>query len=193
MDDKRFLGKIPIKPDPALRNAFFAADLRARELAQPQLERDPDDVKALFVMTLSLGMQADYASLIEKHQLESLAMIRQADEFAKRLLTVNPDAADAYLTLGAANYIIGSLPGFKRFFLKFNGITGDKNGGIKQLEIAAARGRYLRPFAKIILAMAALSEKKISLARFQLKELVAEFPLNPFFAQELAELEASTH
>jgi hypothetical protein len=192
LDDKRFLGKIPIKPDPKLRDAFFAADLRARDLAQRQLETNPDDVKALFVMTLSLGMQADYASLIEKHQLESLGMIREADTFAKRLLAVNPDAADAYLTLGAANYIIGSLPALKRFLLKFKGISGDKRGGIQQLEIAAARGRYLRPFAKIILAMAALREKNIALARTQLTELVAEFPQNPLFVKELAKLPPSS-
>ena len=188
LDDKLFLGKVALKPDAELRDAFFATDLRAQDLARPQLEHDPYDVKALFVMTLSLGMQADYASLIEKHQLESLGMIREADKFAKRLLVVNPDAADAYLTLGAANYIIGSLPVFKRFFLKFKGISGDKKGGIEQLEIAAARGRYLRPFAKIILAMAALREKNIALARTQLEELVAEFPQNPLFASELAKL-----
>jgi tetratricopeptide (TPR) repeat protein len=191
LDNKRFLGKIAIKPDPDLRAAFFAADLRAQDLARPQLETDPDNANALFAMTLSLGMQADYASLIEKHQLESLGMIREADKFAKRLLVVNPDAADAYLTLGAANYIIGSLPVLKRFFLKFRGISGDKKGGIEQLEIAAAHGRYLRPFAKIILAMVALREKKTTLARIQLVELVSEFPKNPLFAGELAKLDAS--
>ena len=191
LNNKRFLGKIAIKPDPELRDAFFAADLRAQDLARPQLEIDPDDANALFAMTLSLGMQADYASLIEKHQLESLGMIREADKFAKRLLAVNPDAADAYLTLGAANYIIGSLPVFKRFFLRFKGISGDKRGGIEQLEIAAARGRYLRPFAKIILAMAALREKNIALARTQLEELVAEFPQNPLFVREFAKLNAA--
>jgi hypothetical protein len=190
LDDKLFLGKIALKPDPGLRAAFFAADLRAQDLARPELEHNPDDGKALFVMTLSLGMQADYASLIEKHQIESLAMIREADDFAKRLLAVNPNAADAYLTLGAANYIIGSLPAFKRFFLKFKGISGDKQGGIEQLEIAAARGRYLRPFAKVILAMVSLREKNLALARTQLEELVAEFPQNSLFAAELAKLNA---
>lgn len=33
LDDKRFLGKIPLKPDPELRTAFFAADKQAQELA----------------------------------------------------------------------------------------------------------------------------------------------------------------
>jgi hypothetical protein len=37
LDDKRFLGKIPLKPDPRLRAAFFAADQQAQDLAQLRL------------------------------------------------------------------------------------------------------------------------------------------------------------
>jgi hypothetical protein len=191
LDNKRFLGKIPIKPNPELRAAFFAADKQAQNLAQLRLKTNPDDTNALFAMALSVGLQADYASLIDKHQVESLKMIGDADKYAKRLLAVAPDAADAYLGLGAANYIIGSLPGLKRFFLGFAGIHGDKRRGIQQLEIAAASGHYLRPFAKILLALAALREKKPDVARTQLDELVAEFPENPLFASELAKLKLS--
>jgi hypothetical protein len=118
-------------------------------------------------------------------------MIREANQFAQKLLAVDPDAADAYLTLGAANYIIGSLPALKRVFLHVRGVSGDRVLGIQQLETAAARGRYLRPFAKIVLALAALREKQPALARTQLMELVAEFPQNPIFAKELATLDAS--
>src|SRR6185437_8040416 len=142
----------------------------------------------LFAMTLSVGAQADYASLIDKHQLDSLKMIGEADKYAEKLLVVAPDAADAYLGLGTANYFIGSLPGFKKFLLGFAGIHGDKKAGIQQIEIAAAHGHYLRPFAKIMLALAALREKKPEVARVQLNELVAEFPENPLFARELAKL-----
>ncbi len=188
LDNKRFLGKIPLKPDPKLRAAFFAADKRAQKLAQLRLKTDPDDTNALFAMALSLGMQADYASLIDKKQLESLKMIGEADKYAKKLLVILPDAADAYLGLGTANYVIGSLPGFKKFLLAFAGIHGDKKVGIQQLQIAADHGHYLRPFAKILLALAALREKKTEVARNQLKELVAEFPENPLFASELAKL-----
>jgi hypothetical protein len=116
-------------------------------------------------------------------------MIREADKFAKRLLAINPDAADAYLTLGAANYIIGSLPTLKRLFLHIKGISGDRRGGIQQLEIVAARGHYLRPFAKILLALAALRERKTAVARIQLMDLAAEFPQNPLFARELAKID----
>ncbi len=191
LDDKRFLGKIPLKPDAELRAAFFAADKQAQELARLRLKTDPDDANALFALTLSVGMQADYASLIDKHQVESLRMVRDADRYAKKLLVVAPDAADAYLTLGTANYVIGSLSGLKRFVLGFAGIHGDKKAGIQQLQIAADHGHYMRPFAKIMLALAALREKKPELARIQLNELVAEFPENPLFASELAKFKVS--
>jgi hypothetical protein len=188
LNDKRFLGKTRLKPDPKLRVAFFDAVKQARELAQLRLKTTPDDANALFAMALSLGMQADYASLIDKQQFESLKMIRDADKYAKKLLVITPEAADAYLGLGTANYVIGSLPGYKQFLLGFYGIHGDKKVGIQQLEIAADHGHYLRPFAKILLALAALREKKTEVARTQLKELVAEFPKNPLFASELAKL-----
>jgi hypothetical protein len=190
LDDDRFIGKIPVKADAALRKAFFAASKRAQDLARLRLKTNPVDANALFAITLSVGLQADYASLIDKEQLDSLRMIGEADKFAKKLLAVAPEGADAYLTLGTANYIIGSLPAGKRFFLRFAGIRGDKRLGIKQIEIAAASGHYLRPFAKILLALAALREKKPDVARTQLMELVAEFPQNKLFARELARLNA---
>ncbi len=191
LDDKRFLGKIPLKPDPELRAGFLAADKQAQDLAQLRLKTHPDDPNALFSMTLSLGMQANYASLIDKRQLDSLKKIREADVYAKKLLVVAPDADDAYLGLGMANYFIGSLPGTKKFFLSFAGIHGDKKAGIQQLQIAADHGHYLRPFAKILLALAALREKQTELARIQLQELVTEFPENPLFTSELAKLKDS--
>jgi hypothetical protein len=191
LDDKRFLGKTPLKPNTELRAGFFAADKQAKELAELRLKTNADDRNALFAMTLSLGMEANYASLIDKRQLDSLKKIREADVYAKKLLVVAPDAADAYLGLGMANYFIGSLPGTKKFFLSFAGIHGDKKAGIQQLQIAADRGHYLRPFAKILLALAALREKQPELARVQLKELVAEFPENPLFTSELTKLDAA--
>lgn len=188
LDDRRLSGEVTVEPDRAGRAAFLAADRRARDLAQRRLTTNADDVDALFAMTLAVGMQADYAALIDKHQLDGLRLIRNASDYASKLLRVSPAAADAYLVLGAANYIIGSQPVHKRLFLRFVAIHGDKDEGIRQLQIVAARGRYLRPFAQILLALAALREKQTDVARAQLMDLVAEFPRNSLFVGELAKL-----
>jgi hypothetical protein len=42
LDDKRFIGKIPLKPNPKLRAKFFAAVKRARDLAQRPLKTSLD-------------------------------------------------------------------------------------------------------------------------------------------------------
>jgi hypothetical protein len=120
--------------------------------------------------------------------VRAVDFVRDADKYAQKLLALTPEAADAYLGLGTSNFVIGSLPGYKRFALGIIGIHGDKALGLQQLEIAAAKGHYLRPFAKILLALAALRERKKDMAREQFKELVVEFPENPLFANELAAL-----
>jgi hypothetical protein len=188
LDDKLFLGGIKGKPDPARRDAFVSAIRRAQNLAKSRLKTNPKDANALFAMTISNGMQADYSAIIEKHQLDGLRSTRTAEDYAQRLLAVEPAAADAYLALGAANYIIGSLPAHTRFFLWFGGIHGDKPKGMKQLGEAAERGRFLRPFAKLMLALAELREKQPGPAREQFQQLAAEFPQNDLFRRELAKI-----
>jgi hypothetical protein len=188
LDNKKFLGGVEGAPDPELRDGFNAAAARAHELAHARLKSNPRDPDALFALTIAVGMLSDYASLIERRELEALRLTREADNTAKDLLTIAPDAADAYVALGAANYILGSLPGYKRFFIRFGGFHGDRVVGMKQLQIAAANGHYLRPFAKLMLALAALREKQYDLARTQLEQLTAEFPDNPKFARELSKL-----
>ncbi|OLE10076.1 MAG: hypothetical protein AUG89_13050 [Acidobacteria bacterium 13_1_20CM_4_56_7] len=86
----------------------------------------------------------------------------------------------------SSNYIIGSLnPGY-RFALWFGGIHGDKKLGMEQVGKTVDNGRYLRPFAKIMLALAARREKQIILAQKLLRELSEEFPANRLFAAEYA-------
>jgi len=72
LDDKRFLGNVPLKPDPQLQAAFLDAVKRVQDVAQLRLKMNQDNPNALFAMSMSLGMQANYASIIDKRQLDSL-------------------------------------------------------------------------------------------------------------------------
>jgi hypothetical protein len=186
LDDERLLGGIRGRPNEQRASAFRAATMKAWELAQRQLRIDSENSEALLALAITTGMRADYTGLIERRQLESLRLTRQAEKYAENLLSVRPDATDAYVTLGAANYIIGSLPAHKRFFLWFGGIHGDRLRGVMQLQMAAMDGQYLRPFAKVLLALVARRENQPELARELLEELSAEFPANPLFRRELA-------
>ena len=108
---------------------------------------------------MASGMESDADAILEKKQLDGLKRMKEANEFAKQLLVQHPDVADAYVALGAANYIIGSLnPGY-RALLWFGGIHGDKKLGMEQLHKTAEGGLYLKPYAKILLALSARREE----------------------------------
>jgi len=113
-------------------------------------------------------------------------MMRQAESEANLLLSIDPNAQDAYLALGASNYVIGSMPSYKRFFLRIGGVHGDKYRGMEQMSLAADNGHYLKPFAKILLALGCEREHQYDRARVLLADLTAQFPENPKFAYELA-------
>jgi hypothetical protein len=186
LDDKKFLKGIEGKPDAARMRGFQGAIAKARSLANARRKKTPNDPEALYALTLAAGMQSDAASILEKKDLEALKRLKEANEYAKKLLAQQPDANDAYVALGAANYIIGSLTKAERMLLWFGGIHGDKKLGMEQLQKTVNGGRYLQPFAKILLALSARREKQNALAQKLLRELSEEFPENPSFAAEYA-------
>lgn len=190
LDDKRLLGGIKDEPDADLERQFASAVERGQKMARARLQEMPTDPNALFALTLIEGMQADDLFLIHRRQLESLHHLREADRRARALLEVAPDADDAYVALGAANYIIGCLPAYKRAVLWVGGVHGDKTLGMQQLARAAAseHAHYLRPYARLMLALAALREMNTDVSRLQLQDLVMEFPENPLFAKELGKI-----
>jgi len=186
LNEKRFLNGIEGKPDPARMKSFQEAIQRARKLARQRLEKNARDPEGLFALAMSAGMESDADMILKKEHLEALKRLKEANEHARQLLVEQPDANDAYVALGAANYIIGSLSGGTRFMLRFGGIHGDKKLGMEQLAKTIEHGRYLRPYAKILLALAARRQKQNDLAQTLLRELSEEFPESPLYAAEYA-------
>lgn len=188
LDDDRLLNGKPMKANPERSAAFLGAVDRAQKLALKRLHENRSDTNALLALELATGMRADYASIIERKQYECLGLIKDSDAIATRLLSIDPSRADANICVGKALYIIGCLPTYKRFFLWFDGVQGDRAAGMDRLRMAAENGQYLRPYGKMLLALAALREKQPDLARSEFQQLVAEFPGNPLFSKELAKL-----
>jgi hypothetical protein len=186
LNDAKFLNGAAGNPTENRNQPFLDANRRAREMAARQLKSKPRDPHSLLVLTMTDGMESDYDALIVKKQMAGLGLMKQADAEAAALLAVDPTEQDANLALGAANYIIGCLPSYKRAFLWFGGVHGDREKGLQEMQLAAEGGHYLRPFAKIFLALAYEREHQPERARPLLTDLAAEFPANPLFGRELA-------
>lgn len=186
LNEKRFLKGIEGKPDPVRLKNFQEAVRKARKLAEKRLAKNPRDAEGLFALAMSAGMESNAAMILKKEHIEALKRLKEGNEHARLLLAEQPDANDAYVALGSANYIIGSLSGGARFIIWFGGIHGDKKLGMEQLQLTIANGRYLQPYAKILLALAARREKQNPLAQKLLFELSQEFPESPLYAAEYA-------
>lgn len=176
-------------PDPTLRDHFQDAINRAESLAHARLAKDPRDRDALFALTLSSGLQADYAALIEKRNLTSLHYTKEASASARQLLAVCPNCYDALLATGFSKYIIGSMAAPVRWILRMGGLPADKQGGIDDLKTAAEHGHYLAPFARILLAIAYVRERNKAAAVELLSGLRHQFPGNTLFPREIERLQ----
>ena len=186
VNDATFLGGVSGTAEQNHNAGFVAANSRAREQAKALLKTDPDNIHGLLALTIADGMESDYDAIIIKKQLEGLTMMRHAEAEANAVLAIDPNEQDANVALGMSNYVIGSLPSYKRVFVWFGGLHGDRTRGMEQMQSAAEHGHYLQPFAKVMLALAYEREHKPERAKELLAELATEYPNNPVFARELA-------
>ena len=189
-NDKAFDDRKKFDPDPRVRDQFNGALDKAEAEAHSRLAKDPKDRNALFAMTLSSGLRADYAALIEKRNLASLHFTKEADVWAQQLLAVDPTCYDAHVATGFSKYIIGSMAAPVRWLVRLGGISGDKQAGITELKLTAEHGQYLAPFARILLSIAYVRDKDKVRARQILAALRDQFPGNPLFPLEIARLDA---
>ncbi|HWY56282.1 MAG TPA: hypothetical protein VNZ03_17585 [Terriglobales bacterium] len=188
-DDQAFAARKKLTPDGGIRDRFYAALNEADSRAHSRLTKNPKDRDALLALTMSSGLKADYAGLIDKHNLASLHYTKEATAWAEQLLAEDPECYDAHLATGVSQYIIGSMAAPIRWLVRLGGVSGDKQKGIADLQLTAQHGHYLAPFARILLAIAYVREKDKPRARELLVSLRNEFPQNPLFTQEIAHLD----
>lgn len=183
-----FLDRAKPAADPMVRKKFELELARGQKLVEGRLGRAPKDENALFASLLRMGLRADYLALIEKRYLASLSEIKSGRILAEQLLAKDPSCYDAYLAIGVENYMLSLKPAPVRWLLRIGGAQTDRNEGIQKLQLVAEKGRYLRPYAQLLLAVAALRDHNPGQAQKLLKYLAAEFPRNPLYGQELARL-----
>src|SRR5687768_980482 len=185
-DDKKISGDDKLLPDPAIRQKLFASIDKALALAEARLKTNPEDSMARFSFCLTEGLRTDYMAFVEKKQLRSLFAAKKGHAYAVDLLKRDPEFVDALLTTGISEYLIGSLPFFVKWVVRFDQVKGSKAQAIANMEKVAESGRYLGPFARIMLAIIHLREKRPERSIQLLADLTRDFPENHLLRKELA-------
>lgn len=181
VNDKTFEARAKLAPDPRVRDAFNRAVNRGDQLANTVLKQHPEDNNALFANILALGLRSDYAALIDKQDFAALRYMKQSRILAQQLLRQKPDEYDALLAVGVENYLTGIKPAPVRWMLSLGGIDPNKEQGIRELELTAAHGDLLKPFAKLLLAVAALRDKNNQQGCDLLHQLAIAYPRNALY------------
>jgi hypothetical protein len=178
------------KPDPEVKRRLFATLDDARARANLILAADPNHRRALLAMVMAAGVAADYTGFVERRQWKGMSLTRETNRYAQKLLALKPPVYDAYMNVGSLEYVVGSLPFYVRWFVRFDKIEGNRRKGIEQLKLVARHGTYYGPFARILLVVASLRENKLEDARQIVAQLAAEFPENPLLTRELDKITA---
>jgi hypothetical protein len=189
VNDDRFRHAKRLTPDPSVRQAFDQELAKAEQLANGILARSPQDADAMFANILVMGLRADYTALIEKRYLDSLRVIKSSRATAEKLLSIAPTYYDAYLAIGVENYMLSLKAAPVRWLLSLGGAQVDRERGIQDLRLTAEKGHYLSPYARLLLAVAALRNKERGQARDLLTALVRDFPHNRLYSEELARVQ----
>jgi hypothetical protein len=189
VDDTKLKKGGKLSPDPVAKQKFEQALARSEQLADAALARSTKNSNALFAKTLNLGLRSDYVGLIDKRYLGSLSYMKSAGVLADKLLEIDPSRYDAYLATGVENYMLGLNAAPVRWLLRIYGAQADKEDGIAKLKLTADKGHYLQPFARLLLAVAALRDKDRTKARELLAGLAREYPNNNLYAHELSRLQ----
>lgn len=189
IDDQKFEKRARLAPDASLRTAFEAELTKGRQVANRVLATKPQDSRALLALVMANGLQGDYVALIDKKNLAALSYMKNSRSIAEKLLAADPTCYDAYLAVGVENYLLSLNAAPIRWILRLGGAQTDREQGLQKLRLTAEKGRYLAPYARLLLAVAALRDKDRNTARQLLAGLSREFPQNELYRKELARLQ----
>lgn len=185
VDDAKFQSRQRLSADPAVRRAFESALASGRESADRALAKSADDRNALLAGVLAHGLEADYLSLIDHRDIAALGVVKEGRALAVHLLQTHPDCYDAYLAIGVENYLLSLKPAPVRWVLSWTGAQTSREEGVAKLRIVAEKGDLLQPYARMLLAVAALRDNDRATAARILEQLVREFPHNRLYVAEL--------
>lgn len=178
--------KMKIKPEDKQR--FLSCLEKAFLLSEAELKLNPRDARALYQEAVTHGLRANYYFLVEKAWTDSLraaAASRKADE---QVIEIEPGFVDTHLILGVYGYVVGSLPFYMRALGAVGGFHGDREGGIKQLQLVASKGVLNKYDAQVLLAVLYRREHRAKQAIPLLKSLAQQFPRNTLFRFEQVQM-----
>lgn len=170
---------VAFKPPPASLVSEFSRYVdRAAALAKERLQRQPNDLDALYEYGAALGLRASYTATVEGRMLSAVRTTLEAYKAHERVLGADPGRKEAGLLLGTYEYIIANLSWPLRWMARFAGFSASREHGLQLLERAAEPPSDAQIEAKFGLLIVYSRERRFGEAYAVVRELATRFPRN---------------
>ncbi len=183
-----FLRRPKMNPGEQVQREFNGAIDKAISLGQARVARDPKDIGALYALGVAHGLRANFNWLVRKAWLDSLRDATTARKYHNRVTELDPNMIDARLVQGTHDYVVGSLPFAYKLLGFLVGFRGDKDAGIRTLQLVAQKGHYNRVDAEVLLAAIYRRERRAKDALPLLADLTRRYPRNFLLRFETAQM-----
>jgi tetratricopeptide (TPR) repeat protein len=183
-----FLRRPKMNPTPEEEQRFGRAIQTTLSLCGPRLERNARDEDAMYAQGVALGLRGNYNYLVRKAWLDALRDLTAGRKLHNRLSEIDPARVDARLLQGVHDYIVGSLPFSYRMLGFLAGVRGDREQGVRTLQLVAQKGVLNKVDAEIMLAVIYRREKRPADAIPICNDLLRRFPRNFLVLFELSQM-----
>jgi tetratricopeptide (TPR) repeat protein len=186
--NNHFLQGANVRPSAEIEKQFDDSINRAMSLSQTALSTNANDTQALYAQGVAYGLRANYNFLVKKAWRDSLKDATAARKLHNRISELDPTFYDARMVQGVHDYVVGSLPLTYKMLGFLVGFRGDREAGIRAVELVSTKGSLNRIDAKVLLAVVYRRERQAGKALPLLEDLVRSFPRNYLFRFEMVQM-----
>jgi tetratricopeptide (TPR) repeat protein len=184
-----FYSETEDKVDPKVDRQFRGHVQKAIEKAEARLVKNGQDVDARYFLGAAHAVLAVYQATVTREFFGGLKNGRRAVSEHRKIVKQDPNFADAYLSIGMYDYVVGSLPLWVKIIATIGGIRGNKERGIKELHRVVEKGKYAKFDAQVLLIAIYVREEQPQKALNLIQELVDRYPRNYYLPIEAANLQ----
>jgi hypothetical protein len=174
------------KVDPKRDREFNDLIKQALAKTRARLLKDSSDAEALYYEASALGLRAGYETTVKRSFARAIGDANDSIQIHKKVIKIDPNYADAYLSIGLYEYVVDSLPFGWRVLARFAGLKGSKKKGMEHLEMVTQSGKYTSDDARVVLIGIYSREGKPERALEMISYLANKYPRNYLFGVEHA-------
>lgn len=176
----------------SLDGAIMADYEKARQLAEADLEKDPNNLEKKVDLSNALIYVAK-KQIDKGHKVQAGSTLKRASSLVQEVIEKNPGHSEAYFAIGLFNYFADNVPAGFKWLAAILGFRGDRNKGLSYIQKAASAPSLTQGDAKFMLTyIYSQKESRYDQALIYAQQLNSRYPGNPIFLFDTAEMQFRT-